>query len=82
MMRKVINGCVGCADGCHGCGADHTVIIACDECEQDCCDEIWRYDDEDYDMCKNCALERAIKEFDKLPDKEKLEVMGFKEVKI
>lgn len=51
-MLKTINECVGCADGCHGCGRDRTFVTVCDECGA-VCDDVYLHDTTE--LCEGCA---------------------------
>jgi hypothetical protein len=78
-MQKTINECVGCADGCCGCGADRTPATVCDSCGAVCSDGIYHSPYSNDDLCINCAVDRACKDFNNLHDKDKLDLIGYKE---
>ncbi len=80
-MQKEINECVGCADGCHGCGRDKTTATICDECGAVCYDLVF-HDTSGDDLCIRCAVDRACEDFKNLDDKEKLELMEYAEVEL
>lgn len=77
-MQTMINECVGCADGCHGCGKDKTKAIVCDECGAVCTDLVF-HDATGDDLCIQCAVDRACEDFHDLDDRVKLDMMNFKE---
>lgn len=76
-MQKTINECVGCADGCHGCGRDRTLVTVCDECGAVCTDLVFHEPESNDDLCINCAVDRACEQFNDMSDNDKLEVMGY-----
>ena len=78
-MQTTINECVGCADGCHGCGADRTPATVCDSCGAVCSDGVYHSPYSNDDLCINCAVSLACKDFQELPDKEQLELMQYEE---
>lgn len=78
-MQTTINECVGCADGCHGCGADRTPATVCDSCGAVCSDGVYHSPYSNDDLCINCAVSLACKDFQELPDKEQLEIMQYEE---
>lgn len=80
-MQGMANECVGCADGCHGCGLNRSLATLCDECGAVCYDLVF-HDSSGDDLCINCATERACKDFEDLDDKEKLELMNYEEVTV
>lgn len=79
-MQKTINECVGCADGCHGCGRDRTLATICDNCGAVCTDLVFHAPCSGDDLCINCAVDMACKDFLTLTDKEQLELMDYEEV--
>lgn len=81
-MQTTVNECVGCADGCHGCGRDKTTATICDECGAVCTDLVFHEPWSNDDLCINCAVDRACKDFNNLDDKEKLELMEYAEVEL
>lgn len=78
-MKTTINECVGCADGCRGCGADRTPATVCDSCGAVCSDGVYHSPYSNDDLCINCAVSLACKDFQELPDKEQLEIMQYEE---
>lgn len=60
-MQKTINECVGCADGCHGCGRDRSPAIVCDSCGAVCTDLVFHEPDSNDDLCIICAVERPAR---------------------
>lgn len=78
-MQTTVNECVGCADGCHGCGLNNKTATICDECGAVCTDLVF-HDTSGDELCINCAVDRACKDFNNLHDKDKLDLMGYKEV--
>ena len=78
-MKKIINECVGCPDGCHGCGLDKTVATICDDCGM-VCDMVF-HDVTGDDLCIQCAVDRACEDFHNLDDRVKLDMMNIKEDK-
>ena len=81
-MQTTVNECFGCADGCHGCGRDKTTATICDECGAVCTDLVFHEPWSNDDLCINCAVDRACKDFNNLDDKEKLELMEYAEVEL
>lgn len=81
-MQTTINECVGCADGCHGCGRDRSPAIVCDSCGAVCTDLIFHEPDSNDDLCIKCAVDRACKDFQELEEEEKLELMDYEEVRL
>ena len=81
-MQKTVDKCVGCADGCHGCGLDRVLAVVCDECETECGQTYWHQrGDHEEQLCMNCAVERAKREFSEMPDREKLICMDYEEAR-
>ena len=81
-MQKVINDCVGCADGCHGCGRNRTPATVCDNCGAVCTDQVFHSPYSNDDLCLNCAVELACEEFQNMTDREQLELMDYKEAEL
>lgn len=78
-MQIIENRCVNCPDGCRNCGADRTPVTVCDNCGSPD-RHFWHHeDDPDEQLCLTCAVERAAAEFAELSDREKLELMNYKE---
>lgn len=59
MATETRNDCCGCADGCHGCGAnkDYDVLV-CDQCEEEF-DELAEIDE--LELCPDCLWEYVEK---------------------
>lgn len=69
-MIKYESDCVGCADGCHGCGLKkETPHLYCDCCGE-LFDELYEYEDggKDRELCLDCLAEQfnkiSIDDFD------------------
>lgn len=62
-MIEAMNDCVGCPQGCIGCGRDKTYFVAtCDECKADITDKkIYQRDSKEY--CLKCFLNAYKDEF-------------------
>ena len=69
-MTKVVDNCVGCADGCHNCGLNHDEIEVCDKCE---CESMELFDIDGNILCENCALDYIT---DNFSVKELVEALG------
>lgn len=78
-MQTTVNECVGCADGCHGCGLNNKPATICDECGEVCVDAVY-HDGSGEDLCLSCAASRACEEFNSFSDEEKVELLNYKEV--
>lgn len=56
-MIKYESNCVGCADGCHGCGADKKVPqLYCDKCGSNV-ETLYKFNDK-YELCADCILDQ------------------------
>lgn len=54
-MVRYESDCVGCADGCHGCGLKtETPHLYCDECGEEC-EKLYIYSD-GRELCADCLL--------------------------
>ena len=50
-MKVVENNCVGCPQGCIGCGRNHQEVVKCDSVN---CEEYATYTTENGDYCDDC----------------------------
>ena len=59
-MTKVVDNCVGCADGCHNCGLNHDEIEVCDKCE---CESMELFNVNGNILCPDCAMEYIFQNY-------------------
>ena len=59
-MRRIENCCVGC-ERCTHCGLNRTVCIYCDECGNECGEDLEAYEYEDKEICTECLLAKFKK---------------------
>lgn len=60
VREEYVNECVGCPDGCRGCGLKHVLrtVYSCDDCSTED-SELYQF--EDGIFCRQCA-EKQLKE--------------------
>ena len=73
-MIDYINECNGCADGCHGCGRNHTQVTRCDECGE-VCGKVYNQDGKE--LCEDCAGAFCDEWYEDLPLCDKLMIFSW-----